>query len=319
MLYGKYEFNCRFTNEAALPEYKGSTLRGVFGGALRRVSCPLRQQACETCLLNQKCLYPLIFKTDLIRFSGSSGEKRPSPPPPLVIEPPVSNRTSFTKGDSLTFTLLLFGEVNHQLPYFVYAFEQTGEIGIGKKINGWRASFVLESVRANGRTIYSPETGKLEAAAATELACAPAAPSERAPLREMTIQFDTPLRLKHKNRLASSLTFDIFLRACLRRISDICFHYGEGKPSWDYEALLGAANQITTAADQLRWKDWERYSAHQKERMKFGGLTGSITFKGDLVPFLPLIETAEKLHIGKQTAFGLGKFRWIRLDPSAEG
>ena len=32
MIYGQYRFCCRFKDEAMLPEYKGSTFRGVFGG-----------------------------------------------------------------------------------------------------------------------------------------------------------------------------------------------------------------------------------------------------------------------------------------------
>jgi hypothetical protein len=34
MLYGKYQFVCRFQDDASLPCYKGSTFRGVFGRAL---------------------------------------------------------------------------------------------------------------------------------------------------------------------------------------------------------------------------------------------------------------------------------------------
>ncbi|MDY6822360.1 MAG: CRISPR system precrRNA processing endoribonuclease RAMP protein Cas6 [Thermodesulfobacteriota bacterium] len=310
MLYGKYDFTCCFEEDAVLPAYKGSTLRGVFGGALKQVTCALKQQTCEDCLLNQKCLYPLIFKTDIIDFQDRRKVKGPPPPPPMVIEPPETPQTAFSKGDRLTFSLLLFGEVNARLPYFVYAFEQTGRMGIGKKINGKRAGFSLESVAAGGRVIYSPSTGRLDTTdTVTDLPCAaPAEEAENDECRELTLRLETPLRVKHKNRLAAALSFDVFMRACLRRVSDMCNCYGEGEPPWDYPALVQASADVTAKENGLEWMDWERYSGHQNERMKFGGLTGTIVFEGDLARFLPVIRFAEKLHVGKQTVFGLGKF-----------
>jgi len=41
MFYGKYKFLCRLKDDANLPYYKGSTFRGVFGRALKRVVCAL--------------------------------------------------------------------------------------------------------------------------------------------------------------------------------------------------------------------------------------------------------------------------------------
>ena len=43
--------------------------------------------------------------------------------------------------------------------------------------------------------------------------------------------------------------------------------------------------------------------------MTFGGLVGSVTYKGELAEFMPLLDFCSHVHIGKQTAFGLGKFK----------
>jgi hypothetical protein len=42
--------------------------------------------------------------------------------------------------------------------------------------------------------------------------------------------------------------------------------------------------------------------------MFMGGLLGDITYCGDLTEFIPLIEACSKVHIGKNTVFGLGGF-----------
>jgi len=47
MLLGEYQFHCRLSDDAVLPHYKGSTFRGVFGRALKRVVCALRKETCD--------------------------------------------------------------------------------------------------------------------------------------------------------------------------------------------------------------------------------------------------------------------------------
>jgi CRISPR/Cas system endoribonuclease Cas6 (RAMP superfamily) len=44
--------------------------------------------------------------------------------------------------------------------------------------------------------------------------------------------------------------------------------------------------------------------------MQFGGVVGSVAYQGYLSEFLPLMDLAEKLHIGKQSTFGLGKIEY---------
>jgi len=39
LLYGKYAFSCILLDDAHLPPFKGSTFRGVFGHALKKVVC----------------------------------------------------------------------------------------------------------------------------------------------------------------------------------------------------------------------------------------------------------------------------------------
>ncbi len=63
MRFGCYLFTARFLDDARLPEYKGSTFRGVFGHALRSVVCALRRCTCADSLLSSRCcLYPFIFE-----------------------------------------------------------------------------------------------------------------------------------------------------------------------------------------------------------------------------------------------------------------
>ncbi len=126
MYFGSYQFRSVFTGPARLPAYKGSTFRGVFGTALKKVTCTLRQQECLACILQNSCVYARVFEP-----GGEPGQ--PTPPHPFVIEPPLTPATEFRPGDAFDFRLLLFGWANDYLPYFIYALEEMGRLGVGKQ------------------------------------------------------------------------------------------------------------------------------------------------------------------------------------------
>ena len=307
MLFGKYEFHCCFETEARLPVYKGSTFRGVFGHALKIVVCALKRQTCDQCLLKAQCIYALVFETQHA-MPAPDGARIAAPPHPFVIEPPTTARTVFAAGDAFNFNLLLFGETNRHLPYFIYAFDTMGRIGIGRKINGRRGRFVLKTVMHKDRPIYTDQTQRIDMEEDFPSLTLLATPKPNGNPRHLTLTLKTPLRLKFKNRLAAELPFHLLTRAMTRRIASLMTFYAAGEPPLDYKGLVFRAQDVRVVSSKLKWFDWQRYSRRQDQKMLMGGLIGSITYEGDLDEFLPLLAFCEKTHIGKQTAFGLG---WI--------
>ncbi len=305
MLFGRYEFCCRFQTDARLPRYKGSTFRGVFGHALKATVCALRREECDSCLLKARCLYTLVFETHLA-LSLPSGGKIASPPHPFVIQPPLTPQTDFSAGDLFVFSFLLFGEVNLHLPCFVYAFERMGQIGIGKHISGSRGQFILERVSQGRRLIYSNQAQQIhidEAPSQLTLASPPAVDAKK----RLTIQLKTPLRLKFNNRYISELPFHVLTRAMLRRVSTLMTFYDDGEPDLDYRGLPQRAQAVRTVASTLYRHQWQRYSQRQRQKMPLDGIMGTVTYEGELAEFMPLVEFCAQTHIGKQTAFGLGE------------
>ena len=308
MLYGKYRFFCSLETSASLPPYKGSTFRGVFGRALKKVVCALKRQECGQCLLKQRCVYALVFETSKA-IEAPKGSRIVSPPHPFVIEPPLTTETEFPKGASFDFNLLLFGELNNSLPYFIYAFDQMGRIGIGKKIDGKRGRFVLKEVRHKEQIVYSNADQKLNATDSIDRLSIPATADCSKGGSCLRLILETPLRLKFENRLKADLPFHVLVRAMLRRISSLLNCYGDGEPPLDYRGLVKRAETIRIIDANLNWFDWKRYSHRQDKSMLMGGMTGSIIYEGKLGEYMPLIEFCEKVHLGKQTSFGLGKIK----------
>lgn len=312
MLYGNYRFQIRFETEAELPPYKGSTIRGVFGHALKRTVCVLRHQECPACILREKCLYTQVFETPL-SLPKKAAVPNGAIPHPFVIEPPLETKTSYQPGDTLECGLILFGEVNRMLPYFIHAFEEMGRIGLGRRgAEGRAGNYCLIKVTSGGRLLYSPADGPLKVGETIEDITLAPVRHENSP-NCIRIDLETPLRFKREGRLSNGLTFDTLVRLMLRRASSLLEAFDGREPDLDYRGFIARACTVTAGPSEVRWTDWERYSNRQRQRMQLGGLTGAISYQGCLAEFMPLLEFAKKTHIGKQTSFGLGKIMFESL------
>ncbi|VFQ43174.1 CRISPR system precrRNA processing endoribonuclease RAMP protein Cas6 [Desulfoluna butyratoxydans] len=304
MQLGNYTFRCRLDDDAVLPVYKGSIFRGVFGLALKKTICTLRLEKCDDCLLKWRCLYASVFETP--QLSNSYGKSCGTAPHPFIIRPPETRQTHLSAGSSFDFGFTLLGETNHNLPYFVYAFERMGAMGIGRKMGGRRARFTLLEVRCGAHLLYTHGTRELTQCEPAPFALAGSSPDN--PLSRLTLSFETPLRLKFNSRLQARLPFHVLVRAMLRRTSSLMAAFGAGEPDLDYKGLVRRAEEVSIAHQALRWSDWKRYSSRQERDMLMGGMVGTVTYEGHLAEFLPLVDFCRNVNLGKQTAFGLGRF-----------
>jgi CRISPR-associated endoribonuclease Cas6 len=304
MLFGRYEFRCRFVEAARLPEYKGSTFRGVFGHALKSVVCALEQQECETCLFRSQCLYTLVFETHLAK-PVPPGAKFERAPHPFVFEPPLNMKTDFAPDEPFNFSFLLFGDLNHSIGYFIYTFDWMGRLGVGKKINGRRGQFIIDSVTLNNEVIYTSKTQILRKDYKISHLVLSDIVAGTHKKNTIKISLKTPLRLKYKNDYTKELPFHILVRAMNRRVSALMTIYDEGEPPLDYEGLILKAKAVEMVDADYKWVQVKRFSQRQGKPTPLDGFMGSVTYEGDLGEFMPQIKFCEETHIGKQTAFGL--------------
>jgi hypothetical protein len=290
-----------------LPAYPGSALRGAFGHAMKRAVCTFKAQECTDCLLQAKCVYSYTFETpppadtEVLRLY-------PFAPHPFVLNISGNGPANHKPGNPLQFGMTLIGRAIEFLPYFAYGFIQMGQAGIGKGRGRFNVEriVVLNAEGENAETVFrkdrltAPET-LLNFEHARKLS------AQYGP-DEITVKFNTPLRVKYRGRLHDTPEFHILIRNLLRRVSNLLyFHCGE-HAAFDFKALIRKAEAVKMIHSDIRWSDHTRYSGRQKKRLLIGGIVGQAAYRGDLAEFLPLLVLGTWVNIGKGTGFGLGSY-----------
>ncbi len=316
--YRAYTFRITVADYMSLPFYKGSTFRGAFGSAFKKIVCTLRHKECPFCILKNQCVYAYIFETmppDNTAIMGMG--KYEKVPHPFIVEPPVDTKQSYEEGEELTFSLVLIGKAIDYLPYFILTFEELGKIGLGRG----RGKYSLLSVTTDGIIAYSSEDKTIHKVGPERIEIPETfneTDFQKFPDSAVEIEFITPMRIMYKRNLVSSLEFHILIRNLMRRLALLhYFHCEEKIPTWDHNLLIDVSTQIRIRKDNTHWYDWERYSSRQNTKMKMGGAVGKICYEGMIEPFMTILRAGEAIHAGKGTSFGLGKYRIIDVATSA--
>ncbi len=310
---GKFLLRLRALDDLHLPAYKGSTLRGGFGAALKHVACALKRQDCGGCLLRDRCVYLYLFETPPPADTEMMS-LYPAAPHPFIIEPPETEARCLGAGGSLDFGLILVGKALDHLPYFIYAFASMGREGIGRR----RGKASLEAVYAAGSDgpvcVFDQEEQVLRPSQPypdwdfIQQKCGDFDGADR-----LAMTFVTPTRVKFDGRFINDPHFHHIARSLLRRVSSLSYFHCGRRLELDFRGLVKKAERIERVSCDLSWYDWERYSSRQKQRMALGGFVGAVTFRGEFQEFLPLLFLGEVIHVGKAAGFGLGKYE-IRID-----
>ncbi len=305
----KYQFHLRAEEEILLPQYKGSTFRGAFGGAFRRICCSQGGETCNGCILRETCPYAYVFETSPPPGSEVLRTLRDIPRP-FVIEPELSTKTNYRPGEELSFGLVLIGRAIDLLPYFILTFREVGRIGIGKGRRRYLLERIEKELADGNKSVIFFSGDEMIINEPSEINFEDA--KRRAsllPQDKVILEFLTPARIKFRGSLYSEFLFRPLFQRLIGRISSLLYFHCREKLDLDFKGLIERADKIKIESSDLKWRDWERYSKRQDMRMKLGGVLGTITYSGDLGEFLSFLALGEYVHIGKGTPFGLGKYR----------
>jgi hypothetical protein len=314
----RLEFALRAEEDAELPNFLGSTLRGAFGHALKRAVCVMEHRDCERCLVVNRCLYPYLFETPSPENAPQLRSQQQMPRP-FIFEPPGASperpRRSVRRGDRMDFGFTLLGRAIDALPYVIYAIETMAHGGLGVE----RARFTLTEVnwrspQGESQPIYSPSQRRIasmpEAAISLDEYLRLRLADRQAEAR-LRLRFLTPARIRIQGDAQASMSFDLLAGNLWRRVSLLLALHGS-KP-FDLDKLWWQhSTGVKCVANDLQWWDLERRSNRQKQNVKLGGFIGEIEYEGDeLVEYLPLVLAGEMLHVGGGASFGLGQYEIV--------
>lgn len=296
----RYRFTLQAEAMLHLPAYPGSMLRGSLGHGLRSVSCITRQKTCDGCPLLNACQYPTLFQPSP---SPALAERFPAIPPPYVLEVPLGTPTTLPPGERFHFEMVLFGPALAQLSTLILAWQRAAWHGLGKgRARATLSEVEWEQAPGQWQSVYTPQAGNVSPHDARLNL-----PERQADSTSVTLKLETPTRLQHHGRLCNSslLTPKIVLRALERKVMLYAHCYLGALPSPPaYEGM----DAITLDADTHLYQ-WQRFSSRQKQRMAMDGLVGQLTLQGPLAGWHPWLWLGQYTHLGKNTSFGLGRYR----------
>lgn len=307
----RYRFTFRMNSAVRLPVLAGSALRGVFGYALRHLSCMTRARQCTGCLLLAQCPFPAVFAPhELQKPAATFAASIQQIPVPYIIEPPLGGAQLLEPGMPLVFNMVLVGNALQQLPLITLAWQRALARGMTSS-HGTGDLQRVEWLPPDGSAllIYSAENPRI------------AEHQPRLALPAFTDASDvhlhllTPLRIEIRKKALGKhdISAAVFLRHLVRRISLLLqFHAADQAgtllPESQQALALNALADAVQDERELMWQDWARYSTRQQQEIPLGGLTGRWLMKQVPPALLPYLYLGQWLHAGKETAFGLGRY-----------
>ncbi len=291
-LFTRSTFKIEFLSPFVPNPFIGSTLRGGFGRAFRKSVCITGLRDCDRCILRYNCIYSYIFETPSEDKSFSNA------PHPFVFNVPLNMKSHYNVGDTLNFEVILIGKGIDYLPYFIYAFETFGRMGIGRE----RSRFYVKRVYKGRRVIYDGERLSSGWNKPIQLRV------KNIKEKKLKMTFLSPTKIISKGKILKIPEFANIINALERRIS-LLKEFHNNQQDFKEKSLTDSANNIIIIQDNLKEYPFKRYSSRQKRKIVMYGFVGSIVYKGNFTPFMKILRLGEIIHIGKATSFGFGRYK----------
>ncbi|MBK8972711.1 MAG: CRISPR system precrRNA processing endoribonuclease RAMP protein Cas6 [Hahellaceae bacterium] len=300
-----YRFTLQCERGGVMPGYAGSALRGAFGHALRRVACMTKAATCQGCPLVSTCPYTTIFEN--ARPSGADLATGKDVPNPYVIQTAFySQPWRIEAGERWAFDMMLTGAALSQLPLIIYCWQEALKKGLTTRDIPFRLTRVecFDQMTGDDDPVWIEDEGAVQAHLPGVIpVTAPASGILR-------IAIQTPMRLQAKRSLVHPQDFklEILIGAIGRRYTLMAdCHMADAGIEWDLIELKRIASELSVES-RLTWRHWTRHSNRQQRDMDLNGLMGDILISGNWAPLWPLLYLGQWLHVGKNTAFGLGGY-----------
>jgi hypothetical protein len=289
LILNRYQVTLQVEKGGQLPGFVGSALRGAIGWGLWEQNCLEPEMRPFTCRQNCRCIVGRMWLPN-VHFPDGYGRRYANPPKPFLVQTDFDTVPRiWKKGDLLTFNISIIGKVlgteffTHILP----AIEQAvGTVGTQK------LAFSIQKV----------ERLTLDFKAASEQSNAVASDY-------LTMSIVTPLSIFERDALAEELRFGLIIKQLLERARNLSYLYCRAE--WtDDDTLLAFAARAEHQVELFDQRLERLVINREGDKEPVEGWRGTVRFRGDYAAWLPLLQLAEWLNIGKLADMGFGRVRF---------
>lgn len=288
-----------------LTEYPGSALRSCMMEAMLGTACAKKQKktCLDQCELRYTCAWSVIFNSYSLPHHPHHGNYSRTPPP-YMIEPTSGNQMQFMQGENFGFYFTIIGNGICYLPQLLKAFENMGEIGIGRG-RGKFKTVAFESMNADME--YKPLSYFVqpEALSLSKLKI-PRVDNQL----KLVFQVGFHTRVNPNRMLDKAPTFDLLAHRLMNRLSLLAhFHCNA---AWYDTPKNPPVTDIALIYQHTEMDMHQRKTKSMEEPMKFNGPIGTVVYEGDnLNDWMPLITLGSWLHVGSTTTMGSGIYTLV--------
>ena len=294
-------FRIRFLEAGRLPAFRGTTLRGALGFALKRTVCIVSHRDCARCFLRSRCAFPNVFE-GVPPASRTFMRKYPYVPQPFVLRVAPQDPIEVRADDLYEFGIRLFGPAIDFFPYVVMAIERMGQAGLGRD----RLPFEVVHV-SDGRQVIHDRTRSSELSPPQRSEVSLPTHGGAGHERVVTVRLVTPLRLRVDGSVSRTPGLADIVRAAVRRFRILHEFCGDGALPTDLDGVFRAVEAAQPEFTDVREFCVRRRSARQGVGMLLDGVLGEMRFAFRDSAFLSWLLAAQELHVGKATSFGFGR------------
>lgn len=294
--YQQFDFTIKFSEPAFVDVEPLFILRSMLGKNLRSMCCISKQSTCSECIYNKTCAYAFLFETIMLQENSLlPGTNRASHPYSFSTK---KNQRENTLTE-YNFTVTLFGKAIEYFPYIYAAVVRSGKDGLFRD----RTEFEVGDVSIDGKSILISENQIDTSIVSKEISFD--FNNNDKTQAEILVELKSPLRFKTNGKYTLDFNASEFMKCLYRRAKTLCMLYGTWEDEFNhYEPTEG----MSIEGKNLRWLDFNHYSARQKRGMELGGAFGSFKLSGEFSSFeLALFELNKIANAGKNTNFGLGQ------------
>ena len=302
----KLRFTLQMIEDAHLPRYKSSALRGGMGQMLMAGNCILDRRCGRSKEGHENCPYEEECVVRRLMYAK------------FKIQPPFASegdsigysvfcpdyREEFFAGELLEFELTLFSRLLVHLNPILQAFTALGQAGLGAEHARFRIAAIANSRREpilEGNDIYLsryvPET--LESYVLRRLPylgdC-------------LTLRFRTPVTLKHNREFLEHFEPGVILDACARRLYMLDCFEGIALPQLSAGDAENEKSRTQLVNETSIHTVIPRYSSTQDNRIKLHGIRGEAVLENVSEEARILLAAGEVMQIGKNVSMGFGKY-----------